>query len=324
MELRSLTLCSGGPREELRLTRVRSAMLLLSAWTAYSTAEPLTSPTTTQSRSHFAVAVPSCLPGQAPCARRDSSGITRATVVAIAGLLGGNTLVLFGSMLRGNGLEPGHYPMRKSKRTFRRVEELPRNWYPVPGGMPTEWFLWNEHLRGVPLPVGGPILGEAHCQAVWGLSTRLQPFGHETTAIATNGQSDIHPFEHSTLDGTADPRLRSSGGRSGEISDRSHPVDCKDAGRRVSSSSRFRSRVPNSIVCEPGTMTVSSARSRRPGGSEVDFRRSTPVVVLTSYPCARLVCAFSRGIHSVAGQRDTHRLRRQRVEDCDPSCSDRR
>jgi hypothetical protein len=43
---------------------------------------------------------------------------------------------------------------------------------------------------------------------VWGLSTRLQPFGHETTAVATNGQSDIHAFEHSTLDAAADPRLQ--------------------------------------------------------------------------------------------------------------------
>ena len=55
---------------------------------------------------------------------------------------------------------------------------------------------------------GPRVLGEAHCQAAWGLSTRLQPFGHETTAIATNGRSDVEPFEYSTLGVATDPSLR--------------------------------------------------------------------------------------------------------------------
>jgi hypothetical protein len=146
-------------------------------------------------------------------ANRPSAVATKApspqrTVVAIAGLLGGNTLVPLAQYVAGQWVRTWPLPDTEVTRTFRGVEELPRSWYPVPGGLPTDWILWAENQRGIPLHVGAPILGQAHCQAVWGLSTRLQSFDHETTAIATNGQSDNHPFTHSTLEGAVDPRLR--------------------------------------------------------------------------------------------------------------------
>jgi hypothetical protein len=77
---------------------------------------------------------------------------------------------------------------------FNKLEDLPKAWFPIPGGVPSEWFLWTEGIHGAPLRVEAPVLGDAHCTAVWGLSTRLQPFDHETTAIATNVQSGIRPF----------------------------------------------------------------------------------------------------------------------------------
>ena len=73
--------------------------------------------------------------------------------------------------------------------------------------MPGEWFLWTEGIQGAPFRVGRPVLGDAHCEAVWGLSTRLQRVGHETTTIATSVTSGIRPFVASTPGAFAEARL---------------------------------------------------------------------------------------------------------------------
>jgi hypothetical protein len=112
-------------------------------------------------------------------------------VMAIAGLLGGNTLVPLAQFARGKWVRTWPLPGEDVERKFKT---LPRSWYPVEGGVPKEWYLWTEHLRGVPLWVSVPALAEAHCEVVWGLSTRLQNSGHETTAIATSVQTGVQPF----------------------------------------------------------------------------------------------------------------------------------
>jgi hypothetical protein len=183
-------------------------MLLLTVLAACASLKPLSAPTRTQ------LAKP--LPRQSLAACLANRSVSEPTVapsanprvVAIAGLLGGSTLVPLAQYVAGRWVRTWPLPDEEVEKTIRTVDELPRSWYPVPGGLPNEWFLWHEDLRGVPLHVGVPVLGEAHCQAVWGLSTRLQPFGHETTAIVTNGQADIEPFEYSALGGAADPSLR--------------------------------------------------------------------------------------------------------------------
>jgi hypothetical protein len=128
--------------------------------------------------------------------------------VAIAAIVGGNILVPLGQYTAGRWVRTWPGPDEHVARKFGRVEDPPRSWYP--GGLPSEWFLWTEDLHGVPLRVGAPTLAEAHCQTVWGLLTRLQPFGHETTAIATSVQSGVQPFETSTLQLADDPGLWAS------------------------------------------------------------------------------------------------------------------
>ncbi len=117
-------------------------------------------------------------------------------VLAFAGLLGGNTLVPLAQYADGKWVRTWPRPGEEVERRFKTV---PRSWYPVEGGVPKEWYLWTEHLRGVPLRVGTPVLAEAHCEVVWGLSTRLQKGDHETTAIATSVQAGVQPFVPSTV-----------------------------------------------------------------------------------------------------------------------------
>lgn len=136
-----------------------------------------------------------------------SASSPRPSVIAIAGLLGGNTLVPIAQFAGGRWERTWPRPDEQVEMTFSKIEELPKAWFPVPGRVPSEWFLWTEGIHGAPLRVGAPVLGEAHCQAVWGLSTRLQPFDHETTAVATNVQFGIRPFEASTLGAFSDARL---------------------------------------------------------------------------------------------------------------------
>jgi hypothetical protein len=136
-----------------------------------------------------------------------SASSPRPSVVAIAGLLGGNTLVPIAQFAVGRWERTWPRPDEQVEMTFGKIEELPKAWFPAPGGVPSEWFLWTEDIHGVPLRAGAPVLGQAHCLAVWGLSTRLQPFDHETTAIATNVQSGIRPFETSRLGAFSDARL---------------------------------------------------------------------------------------------------------------------
>jgi hypothetical protein len=128
-------------------------------------------------------------------------------VVAIAGLLGGNTLVPLAQFAGGRWVRTWPGPDERVEMKFNKLEDLPKAWFPIPGGVPSEWFLWTEGIHGAPLRVEAPVLGDAHCTAVWGLSTRLQPFDHETTAIATNVQSGIRPFVASALGAFSDARL---------------------------------------------------------------------------------------------------------------------
>lgn len=184
----------------LRVPRMRAALLLLSTLVTRSSAMA------TAPSSGMLLASSDCLGSGAASVADAASGAAKA--VAIAGLLGGNTLVPLAQYVRGQWVRTWPLPDEQVDRALRTVDQLPRAWYPDPRGLPMEWFLWTEELRGVPVPVGAPVLGEAHCQAVWGLSTPLLPLGHETTAIATNGQSGIQPFALSTLAGAPDPRLR--------------------------------------------------------------------------------------------------------------------
>lgn len=137
-----------------------------------------------------------------------SASAPQGTPVAIAGLLGGNTLVPLGQFVGGRWVRTWPGPDEQVDQKVTRMDEIPRAWYPSRGGVPKEWFLWVEDTHGVPFRVGSPKLAEAHCEAVWGLSTRLNPSGHETTAIATNVQAGIRPFGQSTVWAAADQRLR--------------------------------------------------------------------------------------------------------------------
>src|ERR1017187_9062313 len=137
-----------------------------------------------------------------------SASSPRPGVVAIAGLLGGNVLIPLAQFAGGRWERTWPRPDEEVEMTFSKMEELPKAWFPVPGGVPKDWFLWTEAIHGAPVRVGAPVLGEAHCEAVWGLSTRLQPFDHETTAIAANVQSGIRPFEEFTLGAFTDASLK--------------------------------------------------------------------------------------------------------------------
>lgn len=83
----------------------------------------------------------------------------------------------------------------------------------------------------MPVRITAPVLREAHCEAVWGLSTRLQPFDHETTAVATNIQSGIRPFATSALSALSDPPLaaflRAAFEKSEAEAIRARPADAK-------------------------------------------------------------------------------------------------
>jgi len=116
-------------------------------------------------------------------------------VVAIAGLLSGNTIVPLGQFEAGRWVRTWPAPDDETEKKIVSMAEIPHVWYPVRGGVPKEWFVWTDEVRGVPVSVKGPVLAGAHCQAVWGLATRIAEFGHETTAIATNTQSGVRPFE---------------------------------------------------------------------------------------------------------------------------------
>ena len=86
-------------------------------------------------------------------------------------------------------------PGEQMHRKIGSLAAVPRAWYPIRGGVPKEWFIWTEDVRGVPVRVTVPAVAEAHCEGVWGLSTRLGSFGHETTAIATSVRAGVRPFE---------------------------------------------------------------------------------------------------------------------------------
>lgn len=133
---------------------------------------------------------------------------TPAAEVGIAGLLGGTTLVPLAQYVSGRWIRTWPQPDEQIERKITTVKEIPRNWYPVEGGLPREWYLWTEDLRGVPVRVGGPRIAEAHCQSVWGFSTPLQAFDHETTSLATTIREGIKPFERFTLGAGLDPRNR--------------------------------------------------------------------------------------------------------------------
>jgi len=119
----------------------------------------------------------------------------QARVVAIAGLLSGSTIVPLAQFVAGRWVRT--WPTPDDEETDRKIASMariPHAWYPVRGGIPKEWFVWSDEIRGAPVSVKGPTLDGAHCQGVWGLATRLTAFGHETTAIATNTQSGVRPF----------------------------------------------------------------------------------------------------------------------------------
>ena len=123
------------------------------------------------------------------------SAVAQQRVVAIAGLLSGNTIVPLGQFVAGRWVRTWPTPDDETERKIGSMAEIPHSWYPIRGGVPKEWFVWTDDIRGVPVSVKGPVLAGAHCQAVWGLATRMSEFGHETTAIATNTQSGVRPFE---------------------------------------------------------------------------------------------------------------------------------
>jgi len=127
--------------------------------------------------------------------------------VAIAGLLGGDTLVPLAQFVSGRWVRTWPAPDEQVERKIGSLAEIPRAWYPVRGGLPKEWFLWTDEISGAPVRTTLPKLAEAHCVAVWGLGTRLSPSGHETTAIATSVQSGVRPFGFSTVWPGGDPRL---------------------------------------------------------------------------------------------------------------------
>ena len=137
----------------------------------------------------------------------DSVSSQEATPIAVAGLLGGSTLVPLGQFVSGRWVRTWPEPGEQVDRKLARVEDIPRAWYPIQGGMPKEWFVWTEGAHGVPMRVGSPKLAESHCETVWGLSTRLLPFDHETTAIATSVRTGIRPFGQRTLGATGDEHI---------------------------------------------------------------------------------------------------------------------
>jgi hypothetical protein len=128
-----------------------------------------------------------------------SASSAQTGTVAIAGLLGGNTLVPLGQFVAGRWVRTWPAPNEQIEIKIGSLGEIPRSWYPIRGGIPKEWFLWTDEILGVPVRVKSPALVEAHCQAVWGLATRLAVSGHETTAIATSIQSGVRPFGFSTV-----------------------------------------------------------------------------------------------------------------------------
>ncbi len=129
---------------------------------------------------------------------------SKRPVIAIAGLLGGKTLVPLAQSAAGRRVRTWPQPDEEVQRAFHSVRDFPPAWFPIKGGVPTRWYLWTEDLYGVPVRTGIPVLGEAHCQAVWGLSTQLQPIDHETTAIATNIPIGFQPFNRFTVGAEAD------------------------------------------------------------------------------------------------------------------------
>lgn len=137
-----------------------------------------------------------------------SPSTPQGTPLAIAALRGGNTLVPLGQFVGGRWIRTWPGPDEQVNQKVARMDEIPRAWYPSRGGVPKEWFLWLGDAHGVPIRAVSPKLAEAHCEAVWGLSTRLKPTGHETTAIATSIQAGIRPFYQSTVWAGADQRLR--------------------------------------------------------------------------------------------------------------------
>ena len=129
--------------------------------------------------------------------------------VAVAGLLGGNTLVPLGQFVGGQWVRTWPAPDEQLERKLKRMAEIPRAWFPSPGGLPREWFLWVQDGSGIPVRVLGPKLADAHCEGVWGLSTRLLATGHETTVIATTVQAGVRPFGRSTVGAATDQHFRS-------------------------------------------------------------------------------------------------------------------
>jgi hypothetical protein len=139
---------------------------------------------------------------------KNPTSSSKPPVIAIAGLLGGKTLVPLAQFAEGRWVKTWPQPGEEVERKLQTLGQIPRGWFPVKGGVPGEWFLWTQDLHGVPVRVGAPALAEAHCDVIWGLSTRLQPNDHETTAIATNVPTGVRPFNLITLRAEADDRLR--------------------------------------------------------------------------------------------------------------------
>ena len=119
--------------------------------------------------------------------------------VTVAGLLGGNVLVPLAQLSSGRWSRTWPGPDEQVETPIRVLKDVPQAWYPT-GRVPVTWYLFTEHLLGAPVSVRAPILAGAHCQSVWGLSTPLQPFGHETTALAVSRPTGVIPFEEATPD----------------------------------------------------------------------------------------------------------------------------
>jgi len=117
--------------------------------------------------------------------------------IAVAGLLGGDALVPLAQFSSGRWHRTWPGPDEQLERVVPALKDIPSAWYPK-ARVPTTWFLFTEHVHGAPVSVSAPVLADAHCQSVWGLATRLQGFGHETTALALNRPTGAAPFEEFT------------------------------------------------------------------------------------------------------------------------------
>lgn len=129
--------------------------------------------------------------------------------VAIAGLLGGNVLVPLAQYVDGRWVRTWPLPDHDVEERIQSIADVPRGWYPAPGGVPRDWRLRAEGMNvEEALTTGAPVLGQAHCQAVWGLSlSGKAQAGHETTAIAVGGTAFVRSFGVSAPDSATLPFL---------------------------------------------------------------------------------------------------------------------